>query len=314
MYARLDRHTDERRQPLGQTRQLRRTTGHDDAQQLRRAGLVAVVVDRAADLVEQHRQRTVDRRARPRRPSRRASGSPSARFNASAVSAGTSRSVAIASVSSRPPLPSTRTNCGTPPSCTAIAVTPPPNDTMPSAPSALFGERDAAASAAQRRRAPTGTGAGERAGQRERDEVDRADLEAAGLDRGDEPAHRRFVRGDEQHLHRRLAAVARARRVPRIAKSSTASSIGIGMRSPAWNCNALVELVARHHRHLDLAHDDARAGDADAHRHLLQADLGAQPRDRVGDRGFVGDLALAHRVARRAPPARTCRGAAACRR
>ena len=28
--------------------------------------------------------------------------------------------------------------------------------------------------------------------------------------------------------------------VPRIAKSRTASSIGIGMRSPAWNCNALM--------------------------------------------------------------------------
>ena len=69
------------------------------------------------------------------------------------------------------------------------------------------------------------------------------------------------------------------------------------MRSAAWNCSALGELVARHHRHLDLAHDDARAGDADAHRHLLQADLGAQPRDRVGDGGFVGDLALAHRLA-----------------
>ena len=111
--------------------------------QRRRTRLIAVVVDRAADLVEQDRQRALDRRAGRGRRARRGR-SPSWRFNASAVSGGRSRSVAIASVSSRPPVPSTRTKRGTPPSCTAIAVTPPPNETMPSAPGRLP-ERDAAA-------------------------------------------------------------------------------------------------------------------------------------------------------------------------
>src|SRR5207302_10819262 len=62
----LDRHTDQGRQALAQTGELRPTARHDDAQQRRRAGLVPVVVDRAADFVEKHRQRSFDRAASTR--------------------------------------------------------------------------------------------------------------------------------------------------------------------------------------------------------------------------------------------------------
>ena len=222
-----------------------------------------------------------------------------ARFNASAVSGGTSRSCAIASVSSRPPVPSTRTKRGTPPSCTAIAVTPPPNDTMPSAPTPSSASAIAAAGR-RRRQARERHRASQRADERERDEVDGRDLQPAGLDRGHEPhapslpAPPRAAPASSARRRRRDATG----RSPRIAKSSTASSIGIGMSSRGLELQRARELLARHHRHLDLAHDDSRARDADAHRGLLQADLGAQPGDGVGDGGVVGDLAFAHRLAR----------------
>ena len=145
-------------EPLGEAGELRRATGDDDAQQARRARLVAVVVERAADFVEQHRERTLDRGACAR-DELVVARVPSWRFSASAVSGGMFSSAAIASVSSRPPVPSTRTNRGMPPSCTAIAVTPPPNDTMPSALDTVVVDRRSR----------------ERADQRERQEVDRGD-------------------------------------------------------------------------------------------------------------------------------------------
>jgi hypothetical protein len=59
----FDGKTDERRQPLGQAGQLGCATGHDDAQQTGSGRLVAVIVERAADLIEQHAEWTLDRAA-----------------------------------------------------------------------------------------------------------------------------------------------------------------------------------------------------------------------------------------------------------
>ena len=85
---------------------------------------------------------------------------------------------------------------------------------------------------------------------------------------------------------------------PRIAKSSTASSSGIGMSSAAWNCSALAS-SSRDISGISIWRTTTR-GLASPRRtgDLLQADLGAQPADGLGDRGVVGDLAFAHRLAR----------------
>ena len=78
----------------------------------------------------------------------------------------------------------------------------------------------------------------------------------------------------------------------------TASSSGIGNELLRLEAQRARELLAGHHRHLDLADDQPRARDSDPHSRPAQAELGAQPRDRVGDRVGVDDLAFAHDVAR----------------
>ena len=184
--------------------QLRGATGGDDAEQRRRAGLVAVVVDRAADLVEQHRQRAVDRRARPGDQLvvalvRRAE-------LALQRLGGLGRQVELR-----------RDRVG------ELAATG--AEHAHEARDADLVHRDRGDAAAERhdafgaggsRRASTPPAApvdrrrprtderelapgGERADERERDEVDRRDLQAAGLDRGDEAQHRRFLHRGEQH-------------------------------------------------------------------------------------------------------------------
>ena len=119
---------------------------------------------------------------------------PSWRFSASAVSVGMLSSAEMASVSSRPPLPSTRTNRGIPPSCTAIAVTPPPKDTIPSA----LGLSSLAAGGVSARISASGN------------RSTAATARPADSTHDDEARRRRLVRGDEQHLHHGFAVVVRA--------------------------------------------------------------------------------------------------------
>ena len=216
------------------------------------------------------------------------------RFTDSAVSNGSSSPAAIASVSSRPPVPSTRTKRGTPFSCTTTQVTPPPNETMPSAPRAVVIRSPAWASrlpmSASRER--------DRAvDRRERHESTARDLQPAGLDRGDEPSTVAACAAASSTCMTRLAVLARST-VPRIAKSMTASSSGIGMSSCAWNRSApasssrvITGISTWRTISRGLATPTRTARPA-------QTELGAQSRDRIGDRVVVDDLAFAHDVAR----------------
>ena len=145
----------------------------------------------------------------------------------------------MASVNSRPPVPSTRTKRGTPPSCTAIAVTPPPNDTMPSAPaipsaSAAPGSPAAPAPTSARSGTARASGRMSASGTRSTAATLRPPASTAATRRltvaSWTAASKTCMRGSPPSPG--LAG-------PRIAKSSTASSSGIGMSSAAWNCSAL---------------------------------------------------------------------------
>ena len=116
----------------------------------------------------------------------------------------------------------------------------------------------------------------ERTRERERDEIDRTNLQAAGFHRRHEPTDGRRVRGDQKHLHRGLVARAgrRSRRTEdrevedRVLDRDRNEVAGLELQRAR-------KLGPSHQRHLDLADDNARAGDADAHRRSLQADFGA---------------------------------------
>ena len=117
----LDRHADERRQTLGQSRELgrRHRSRRCAAAATSRAGCgssrSSCELRRAAPRAAVRSTCAPGSRARRGCRLRRAGASTPRRSRA-----GDRAPIAIASVSSRPPVPSTRTNRGTPPSCTAI--------------------------------------------------------------------------------------------------------------------------------------------------------------------------------------------------
>ena len=136
----------------------------------------------------------------------------------------------------------------------------------------------------------------EAADQRERDQVDRLDSETGALDRVDQAGDRRGMRRSEQHLHDRLAGLGLDRPEDRevddgLVERDRDELLGLEPQRTR-------ELLAGHHRHLDLADDQPWARDPDAHAGAAEAELGAKPRDRLADRGGVDDLALAHHFAR----------------
>ena len=149
---------------------------------------------------------------------------------------------------------------------------------------------------AARRVAAVRVGVRQGTDQCERKEVDGGDAEAGGLDRGDEARGRRFVRGDEQHLHQGFAVF--ARRVPEDGEVEHGFVHRDRDEVGGLVLQCTGELVTRHRRHLDLPNDRTGARETEAHRRLLEVDLRAETRDRVDERTVVDDLALAHRVGR----------------
>jgi hypothetical protein len=191
------------------SRQLCRTAGGDDPQQSRCTRLVAVVVDRAPHF-RAARERTIhDVRLAT------SSSFPAPAASRPLPSRPERRDPWRCVGGSRPPVPM-RGRTAAPPPRAPIEVTPPPNETMPSAP----GLHRRPPSARQRF---ASTDASSR--QRERDEIDRRDAQPRPRPRTPDASPSPDTPPPRTHSARRFPTV---ELVPRIAKSRTTSSIGIG--------------------------------------------------------------------------------------
>ena len=165
--------------------------------------------------------------------------------------------------------------------------------------------RDATTDADDRFRAVAlfGDALADRADERERNEVHRGNGEARRADRLDDPAHCVLVCRCEQHSRHRLRGRAvGCRRAFGEGLELLEVEDGVVERDRdqllRLEAEGAGEVVLGHRGQVDRPDQHPRAGDADPHVALAEAQLLEEPLDRGRDRGAIDDLALAHRVER----------------